>query len=53
VTLEAKSAEAAIAALNNSDFLGRTIRVNEATPPGERGGGGGGGGRGGYGGGGE
>eukprot|EP00197_Chlamydomonas_leiostraca_P002382 CAMPEP_0202859152 /NCGR_PEP_ID=MMETSP1391-20130828/1391_1 /ASSEMBLY_ACC=CAM_ASM_000867 /TAXON_ID=1034604 /ORGANISM="Chlamydomonas leiostraca, Strain SAG 11-49" /LENGTH=132 /DNA_ID=CAMNT_0049538163 /DNA_START=67 /DNA_END=465 /DNA_ORIENTATION=- len=54
VTLESNAAQAAIAALNNTDYQGRTIRVNEAAPPGEGGRGGGrggfGGGRGGYGG---
>ncbi|KAJ9506555.1 hypothetical protein QJQ45_019389 [Haematococcus lacustris] len=56
------AAKNAAASLNNTDYQGRTIRVNEAAPPGEsRGGGGGGygaprrdnyGGGGGYGGGG-
>lgn len=41
-------ADAAIAAMNNVEFDGRTIRVDKAS---ERGAGGGGGGRGGYGGG--
>lgn len=46
---EGKAAEAA---MNESDLGGRTIRVNEARPPQNRGGGGGGfGGGGGYGGG--
>jgi RNA recognition motif-containing protein len=51
-------AEAAIAALNGSQMMGRTLTVNEARPREDRGGGGrggyggGGGGRGGYGGGG-
>ncbi|KAF8062915.1 rbpE [Scenedesmus sp. PABB004] len=47
-------AQDAITHLNEQEFLGRTIRVNEAQPPGSRGGGGGGygGGGGGYGGGG-
>jgi RNA recognition motif-containing protein len=49
-------ADAAIQNLNETEFMGRTIRVNEAQPQGERGGGGGGygggGRRGGYGGGG-
>ncbi|KAJ9511829.1 hypothetical protein QJQ45_004387 [Haematococcus lacustris] len=49
VTLESNAAKNAAASLNNTDFQGRTIRVNEAAPPGEsrsRGGynGGGGGG---------
>ena len=46
--------EAAISALNGSDFMGRPLTVNEARPreSGGRSGGGGGGGRGGYGGGG-
>jgi RNA recognition motif-containing protein len=54
----ASGADAAIQSLNETDFQGRTIRVNEAQPPGSRGGGFGGGGggygggRGGYGGGG-
>src|SRR5437762_8859054 len=58
----ADGAEAAITALNGTDFQGRTLTVNEARPREERprsggggggyGGGGGGGGRGGYGGGG-
>ncbi|KAL6764281.1 hypothetical protein V8C86DRAFT_1684468 [Haematococcus lacustris] len=62
VTLESGAAKNAAASLNNTDYQGRTIRVNEAAPPGEsRGGGGGGygaprrdnyGGGGGYGGGG-
>ena len=43
-------AEAAIAALNGSQMMGRTLTVNEARPREDRGGGGGG--RGGYGGGG-
>lgn len=54
VTMTAGS-EQAIQNLNETEFQGRTIRVNEAQPPGERGGGysgGRGGGRGGYGGGG-
>jgi RNA recognition motif-containing protein len=48
-------AQAAIAALNGQEHLGRTLTVNEARPKEDRGGGfggGGGGGRGGYGGGG-
>lgn len=52
VTLETQAAKNAAAALNNTDFMGRTIRVNEAAPPGEGGGRRGGGGGGGYGGGG-
>ena len=36
VTLPADAAEAAIAALNETEFMGRRIRVNAATPPGER-----------------
>ena len=48
-------AEAAIAAMNGADFMGRTLTVNEARPREDRprsgGYGGGGGGRGGYGGG--
>jgi len=50
-----EGAEQAIANLNETDFQGRTIRVNEAQPPSGGGGGGGfrrGGGGGGYGGGG-
>lgn len=44
----ASGAQEAINALNETDFNGRQIRVNEAQPPGERSGGGGyGGGRGG------
>lgn len=35
VTMEAEAAKNAIAGLNNTDFEGRTIRVNEAAPPGE------------------
>jgi RNA recognition motif-containing protein len=47
-------ADAAIAAMNGADFMGRTLTVNEARPREERprGGGYGGGDRGGYGGGG-
>eukprot|EP00877_Chromochloris_zofingiensis_P004126 jgi/Chrzof1/13714/Cz08g09080.t1 len=52
VTLDANAASAAIQALNETEFMGRTIRVNEAQPPGEGGRGGGGGGYGGRGGGG-
>lgn len=44
VTMESNAAKNAAAALNNTEFDGRTIRVNEAAPPGEggarRGGGG-------------
>jgi len=48
-----EEARAAIAALDGTDLQGRSLKVNEARPRGERrGGGGGGGGRGGYGGGG-
>ena len=45
---EASEGKAAIDALNNSDFMGRSIRVNESQPKpqGERRSGGGGGGRG-------
>lgn len=47
------AADAAISALNNMDFQGRNLKVNEARPRENRGGGGGGrGGGGGYGGGG-
>lgn len=49
-------ANAAIEALNGTDFMGRALRVNESQPRprgGDRRGGGGGGGRGGYGGGGR
>ncbi|KAF2485360.1 hypothetical protein BDY17DRAFT_293438 [Neohortaea acidophila] len=46
---EDSAADSAIAAMNNVEFDGRTIRVDKAS---ERGAGGGGGGRGGYGGGG-
>jgi RNA recognition motif-containing protein len=42
-----KDAEAAIAALNGTDFKGRTITVNEAKPKAPKSGGGGGGGGGG------
>lgn len=46
-------AEKAVSALNDEDFMGRPLRVNEAQPKeGRGGGGGGGGGRGGRGGGG-
>ncbi len=47
-----EAADKAIAALNDTDLDGRTIRVNEAQDKRRDGGGGGGGGRGGYGGGG-
>jgi len=50
-----EAAQAAVAGLNETDQLGRSIKVAEANPPKarpQRGGGGGGGGRGGYGGGG-
>lgn len=46
VTLETSAAQAAIAETDGQDFMGRNIRVNEATPQGERPAGG----RGGYGG---
>jgi len=49
--VEMENAEAAIAALNEKEVDGRTIKVNEAIDK-PRGGGGGGGGRGGFGGGG-
>ncbi|PNH05623.1 ribonucleoprotein, chloroplastic [Tetrabaena socialis] len=65
VTLPTDAAKSAIAESDGTEFMGRTIRVNEASPPGERppggrggggyggrGGGGYGGGGGGYGGGG-
>jgi len=32
VTMEDKGADKAIEALNNSEFMGRTLRVNEAKP---------------------
>jgi hypothetical protein len=49
---DAAAAQEAIAQLNDQEFNGRTIRVNEAQPPGSGGGGyRGGGGGGGYGGG--
>jgi len=52
---DANQAQAAIGALNNQEFNGRPLTVNEARPrtdgPRAGGGGGGGGGRGGYGGG--
>ncbi|GIL74532.1 hypothetical protein Vretifemale_4521, partial [Volvox reticuliferus] len=56
VTLESTAAKAAAAEIDGSEFMGRTIKVNEATPQGDRSGGRGGGyggrgrGRGGYGG---
>eukprot|EP00879_Flechtneria_rotunda_P000285 GHRR01000374.1.p1 GENE.GHRR01000374.1~~GHRR01000374.1.p1 ORF type:complete len:127 (+),score=34.34 GHRR01000374.1:120-500(+) len=43
----ASGSDQAIQNLNETEFQGRTIRVNEAQPPGERRGGGGGGGYGG------
>mmetsp|Transcript_40385 Transcript_40385/g.89677 ORF Transcript_40385/g.89677 Transcript_40385/m.89677 type:complete len:163 (-) Transcript_40385:1143-1631(-) len=46
VTLEANAAKAAIAELNETDYMGRTIRVNEAAPVGDRPASGRGGGRG-------
>ena len=53
VEMSSEDAASAIAALNGTDFGGRTLNVNEARPRGEgRGGGGGGGGYGGGGGGG-
>ena len=52
VTLNADGAGRAIAELNETEFMGRTIRINEAQPPSGGGGGGGGRGGGGYGGGG-
>ncbi|MEW5306772.1 MAG: hypothetical protein WDW36_009212 [Sanguina aurantia] len=53
VTMESTAAIAAAEEMNETDFMGRTIRVNEAAPPGERPAGGrGGGGYGGRGGGG-
>jgi RNA recognition motif-containing protein len=48
----AQEAQAAISALNGSQYGGRTLTVNEAKPQEPRTGGGGGGGRGGFGGGG-
>jgi len=58
VTLDAGAADNAVSELNESEFMGRNIRVNEAQPQGERpaggrGGYGGGRGGGGYGGGGR
>ncbi|EFJ51280.1 glycine-rich RNA-binding protein-like protein [Volvox carteri f. nagariensis] len=47
VTLESSAARAAASEIDGTEFMGRTIKVNEATPMGERPGGG----RGGYGGG--
>lgn len=53
VTMAAGDAQAAIDGMNEQEFMGRSVRVNEATPQGERSGGrGGGGGYGGRGGGG-
>jgi len=52
VTMGADGAKAAADALNETEFMGRNIRVNEAQPVGERGGGGFGGRGGGRGGGG-
>jgi cold-inducible RNA-binding protein len=52
VTMDDEGAKAAIAALDQKEFEGRNLTVNEAKPRENRGGGGGGGGRGGYGGGG-
>jgi len=48
-----EDAEKAIAAMNGTSFMDRTITVNEARPEPERSGSGGRGGRGGYGGGGR
>jgi len=48
-----EDAEKAIAAMNGTSFMDRTITVNEARPKPERSGAGGRGGRGGYGGGGR
>ncbi len=51
VTMAAADAQTAIDSMNGQDFMGRSVRVNEATPQGERGGGRGGyrgGGGGGY-----
>jgi RNA recognition motif-containing protein len=45
VEMDAAGATKAIGALNNKDFNGRTLTVNEARPRAEGGGGGGGGGR--------
>jgi cold-inducible RNA-binding protein len=47
IEMEDSAADKAIAALNETMFEGRTLRVNEARPREERGGGGGGGRRGG------
>lgn len=44
VEMENSAANAAIAALDNHELDGRTLKVNEAKPREERGGGGGGGG---------
>lgn len=52
VTLEASAAQAAMAETDGTEYMGRTLRVNEAAPQGERPAGGRGGGRG-YGGGGR
>jgi RNA recognition motif-containing protein len=43
VEMDASGAAKAIGALNNKDFNGRNLTVNEARPRGEGGGGGGGG----------
>lgn len=54
--MAAADAQTAIDSMNGQDFMGRSVRVNEATPQGERSGGRGGyrgGGGGGYGNGGE
>lgn len=47
VTVDAGSAEAVMGQTDGMEFMGRNLRVNEATPQGERTGGGFGGGRGG------
>eukprot|EP00955_Chlamydomonas_euryale_P113703 366229-Chlamydomonas_euryale.AAC.56 len=39
VTIEAEGAQQAISEVNETEFMGRTIRVNEAQPRGEGGGG--------------
>ena len=52
VEMSSEAAESAIAALNGTNFGGRSLNVNEARPRNEGRGGGGGGGGGGYGGGG-
>ncbi len=44
VDVDADQADAAISAMNNKEFDGRTLNVNEARPREERSGGGGGGG---------